>query len=215
MRLAKRPPHLEADEILIAFAEGNSVTVRIVRRKGATLSSDILMRAVEAISGILRRAPNYTSGVPPLTAADEAVLAEGDPEADKRGASDPVADTAVAYGQLVATSLDSEAAAKRLGVQPSRVRQRVGGDEPTLYAFKYGGSWRIPEFEFEGRALIPGLEVVVPRLPRSLNPVAVFKWFTIPNSDLVDENETTSFSPRDWLRQGRPPEAVAELAALL
>jgi hypothetical protein len=215
--LAQRPAHLEPNEILVTLVEGRTVTVRVVRQQGTrspAVSADVLALALDAVTGFLANVTGASVGATQLTAAEEAVLASGDP-APAAAARDSVADTAIAYGRLVATSLDTAAAAKRLGVDPSRVRQLVGGSAPTLYAFKYRGTWRIPDFEFDKRALVPGLEEVVPLLPHDLHPIAVLNWFTTPHSDLVDEDETVRFSPRDWLRQGRSPAVVAALATSL
>jgi hypothetical protein len=108
-------------------------------------------------------------------------------------------------------SYTAEQAADLLGVNASRIRQRLGGPSRTLYGIKPGKEWRIPKFQFEGRRLIPGIERVVERLAAGLHPVAVYRWFLTPIPDLtVDETPT---SPLDWLRLGNPPEVVAELAA--
>jgi hypothetical protein len=41
----------------------------------------------------------------------------------------------------------------------------------------------------------------------------VAAWFATPDSDLFFDEEETPVSPPDWLRTGRPPARVAELAA--
>jgi hypothetical protein len=46
--------------------------------------------------------------------------------------------------------------------------------------------------------------------------VAVYTWFTSPDPDLtIDANEEITLSPRDWLRSGRNPQVVADLAGAL
>jgi hypothetical protein len=58
---------------------------------------------------------------------------------------------------------------------------------------------------------------VVASLDPDLHPVAVFRWFTTPNPDLIVEGpgEGRTVSPRDWLRLGLAPRVVADQAAVL
>lgn len=64
--------------------------------------------------------------------------------------------------------------------------------------------------------MLPGVRHVLPHLDRGIHPVVAYQWFTSPNIDLIiDDNEEVTLSPRDWLRGGYSPEAVAELAATL
>jgi len=73
------------------------------------------------------------------------------------------------------------------------------------------GVWRIPIFQFDGHRLLPGLEEVVPSLPRDFHPVAVYRWFTSPNPDLLPEDLDRELSPREWLLAGYSPKIVAQL----
>jgi len=82
-----------------------------------------------------------------------------------------------------------------------------------LYGIRLVREWRIPKFQFDGKHLITGIEQVLNHLTRDLHPVAVHQWFTKPNVDLRSEDDESSFSPLDWLRTGRSPKPVAELAA--
>lgn len=124
-------------------------------------------------------------------------------------APDPVADLAAAYATLLASSLSVAEAARRLGVDPSRVRQRLA--ERSLFGVKQRGVWRLPAFQFDVAGTVPGLEMVVPRLDPGLHPVAVGQWFSLPCADLeIDERVV---SPRDWLRAGGSADVVAEIAA--
>ncbi len=102
--------------------------------------------------------------------------------------------------------------ARLLGVDDSRVRQRL--TKRSLYGIKLPDGWRLPAFQFDparpGR-LVPGIGRVLPRLDPALHPVAVYRWFTLPNVDLVLDD--TPVSPLDWLRSGGDPTEVAALAA--
>jgi hypothetical protein len=120
------------------------------------------------------------------------------------------------YAALLKSSLSTAETARRLGVDPSRIRQRLTADPPTLYGIRIGPNWYVPEFQFDGDGLLRGLGEVVSRLDPELHPVAVFRWFTTPSADLSAEAlGGRSLSPRDWLRLGLPVEAVAEMASNL
>ena len=83
-----------------------------------------------------------------------------------------------------------------------------------LYGIRRGATWVLPAFQFDGASVIPGLEEIVARLDPGIHPLAVSNWFNLPNCDLPEnESEERNLSPRDWLRSGRPPAPVAELAA--
>lgn len=120
----------------------------------------------------------------------------------------PVAGLAAAHAGLVAHSLSAAEVAKRLGVDTSRVRQRIYAR--SLYAFKHHGGWLIPAFQIRRRKLVAGLGAVIPALAPPLHPVAVSRWFTTPTPDLVLDD--VSISPIDWLSAGSPVEVVTKLA---
>jgi hypothetical protein len=220
---------LAPDEVVLGIADGHTLSVRRLqlreappRRLSLRSLSTALIRHIANLEGA---AAELLTVVPPapgqrgLTADEERLLDRGQEEGQQRAAvtgRDPVENAALEYGELVATSLDVAEAARRLRVNPSRIRQRVGGNPPSLYAFKFGKRWCIPTFQFDRAALIPDVERAVQRLPRDLHPVAVARWFTTPSVDLVPDDETGAMlSPRDWLRGGYDPDPVGELAAAL
>lgn len=128
------------------------------------------------------------------------------------GLDDPIARTAFEYAVLRATGLTTGEAAKRLGVNDSRVRQRLA--ERALYGIKAGDEWRLPAFQFARAGLVPGIDRVFPQLPKSLNPVAVYRWFHTSNPDLEErEGQGRALTPLQWLQTGNDPDVVAELAA--
>ena len=127
------------------------------------------------------------------------------------GLEDPIARTAFEYAVLRATALTTREAAERLGVNDSRVRQRLGAR--ALHGIKAGDEWRLPVFQFAAAGLVPGIDRVFPRLPESSNPVAVFRWFHAPNPDLEGTGEEgRALTPLQWLQMGNDPAIVAELA---
>lgn len=129
------------------------------------------------------------------------------------GLEDPIARAAFEYSMLRATGLTTHEAAKRLNVNDSRVRQRLASR--ALYGIKAGDEWRLPAFQFARIGIVPGIDRVLPRLPSSLSPVAVYRWFHTPNPDLGEGSAEQGgmLTPLQWLQTGGDPEVVAELAA--
>jgi len=124
---------------------------------------------------------------------------------------DPLARTAARYAALLATALTTREAAALLGTGESRVRQRL--KEKTLYGVKAGRENRLPAFQFEGGKEVPGIGEVLRHVDRSLHPVALLSWFTLPSPDLyLDEEEERAVSPREWLLSGGAPGVLVPLA---
>jgi len=142
------------------------------------------------------------------------LLKEGGFSVEQRelGMDDPIVQTAFEYALLRSTALTTRQAADRLGVNDSRVRQRLGED--ALFGIKAGGEWRLPLFQFAPDGLVPGIDRVLAQLPRNLNPVVVHRWFRTPNPDL-EGADGNARSPLDWLQTGNDPDVVAELARLI
>lgn len=160
---------------------------------------------------------------PSLVGEEASTLTEPEEAALARGGVEPVSDeealridaeAAAAYQHLRATSLGVEEAARRLGVNASRVRQRLG--ERSLYGLKDGSTWLLPAFQFQAEGLVPGVDVVVKRLPSDIGPLAVARWFSNPNSDLCTrDDQERPLTPLRWLLGGNSPARAAELAAAL
>lgn len=148
-----------------------------------------------------------------LTADEEAILRDGgfDLTPLPLDATHPVARTAAAYAALLSSSLAVGQAAEQLGINESRVRQRLG--ERTLYGVKTPRGWRLPRFQFESQGTVRGIAQVFPRLAEDLHPLAVVGWFLTPNPDLAIGSDARPTSPLDWLRGGYPVEPVVALAA--
>jgi hypothetical protein len=124
----------------------------------------------------------------------------------------PLARGVVEFSSLITGSLTVSAAARRLGVKDARIRQRLT-QERTLYGFKIGRDWKLPQFQFSGHSEVPGISQVINVLPQDLHPVEVFKWFSTPHPDLCrDEDGGKPMTPLDWLRSGHDPKDVADLA---
>jgi excisionase family DNA binding protein len=150
-----------------------------------------------------------------LTSSEESALNEGGVEdVSDEDVRVVQAQAAAAYQDLRATSLTVEEAARRLGVNASRIRQRLA--DRSLYGLKDGNTWLLPAFQFRSRALVPGVSAVFRRLPPDISPLAAARWFTSPNPDLCTrDTDERPLTPLQWLLGGNPPEAAAELAAAL
>jgi hypothetical protein len=155
-----------------------------------------------------------SSGLEPLSAAEEAVLREGglDPDAPLSG-GDPVARGQEDYERLLDTALSTEEAARFLGVNESRVRQRLNARPATLYGVRARRGWKLPRFQFTADDVVPGFEQVLAKVPRDIHPLELESWFQAPNADLpFREDAERALSPREWLCLGYPPGEVAALA---
>ena len=110
-----------------------------------------------------------------LTEGEAAALERGgfDLEPRAQGRDDPLVRSAAEYGALLRASLTTSEAAERLGVDSSRIRQRLGASPPTLYGIRSRSGWRLPAFQFHGDGLVPGVGPVLAGLDAELHPVAV------------------------------------------
>ena len=108
--------------------------------------------------------------------------------------------------ELVTGSLGIAEAALLLGVDRSRVSQRLSAG--SLWSFRLGRGRRLPRWQFtpDGRSL-PGLDVVVAAIPAELSPESVAGFMGTPQPEL--EGRT----PVAHLAGGGEPAPVAELAA--
>ena len=161
-----------------------------------------------AASGIAGRAAHSD-----LTAGEEAALRGVGAFKDDTPIqvdNDPLIKSQAQYMALLEESLSAAQAAKLLGVDVSRIRQRLR--ERSLFGVEHEGTWRLPRFQFERRLVIPGLARVLKVLPEDLFPLDVVDWFVLPDADLQLEGDAAPLSPREWLVSGRPVDAVVALA---
>jgi hypothetical protein len=128
-------------------------------------------------------------------------------------ADDPLARSIAGFAALIKTSLPTAAAARRLRVDLSRVRQRL--EECSLHGVRPDGEWLLPEFQFDGDRPVPGIGEALKRLDPELHPLEVEAFFVEPNEELTALRDGRPVSPRDWLRAGFDASVVARLAAEL
>lgn len=194
-----------------APAEGRE----FLRAHGIDMDEERFSRLVERVVASFPRVV-LTDPRVDLTPEEAAVLEEGGFDLTPRGLGDrdPVAVAAAEMAALVGSSLTVARAAKLLGVDPSRVRQRLTIDR-SLFGFQWEGQWRIPAFQFERNRCLPGLGGVVSVLPKGLHPLSVLRWFTTPTADLRDDEIERDLSPREWLLLGHTAEEAAGIARFL
>jgi len=190
-----------------------TISSAALERAGIHLSPEefeqLVLVAVEQIAP-----PRESNPARDLTAEQVAVIRRGgiDPfeiQPDSVRRAGPAASGASLYAAILATSLSVPEVARELGVDESRVRQRIHAR--TLYALKPGSTWRLPIFQFDDHRLVPGIDRVLPHLEPDLSPLTVVSWFEHASPNLVNE-DGVAYSPLDWLREGRQIERVIEAA---
>jgi hypothetical protein len=129
----------------------------------------------------------------------------------RRREADPRVKAATAYAVLLSESLTVSEVAKRLRIDPSRVRHRLAKRQ--LIGIRQQRGWSLPAYQFgaDGQPL-PGVERVAASLVGS-HPVVVARFFATPQPELVVE--TRQVTPRQWLEGGGDPSRVATLARTL
>ena len=193
-------------------------TVAFLYAHGITVAPEALDELVKEAVSRLQKTLYRPDPRADLPASEAEILRKGGfvLEPTDLGTEDPLAQTVAEYAALLKSSLSTADAARRLGVDPSRIRQRLTSSPPSLYGIRVGSGWVLPELQFDGNELVPGIGEVVARLDPELHPVSVFRWFTTPNPDLVAEKlGGRTLSPREWLRSGLPVQAIVDLAANL
>jgi len=140
-----------------------------------------------------------------------ALLAGGglDISAPRTHEPDPIAETLSMYVALLAASTDVSGASERLGVDASRIRQRLRAR--TLFGIRQEDGWRIPLAQLDEDGEVHGLGQVLSALREGLHPVSVWRWLTLPNTEL--EIADRPVSPIVWLRSGGDVKRARSVAA--
>ena len=186
----------------------------MLAERGLEVDPEALVRAVEQALDAAGAIPPYPDPAEHLPPDQLKLLAEGgfELEGPVLGVEDPILLGALEYAVLRTTALSTKVAAERLGVNDSRIRQRLGNRE--LYGIKVEDEWRLPAFQFSHKGLVPNIDRVMPQIDANLSPIAVFHWFVTTNPDL-SVPDGKALSPLQWLLSGYDPEAPAELARWL
>jgi hypothetical protein len=73
------------------------------------------------------------------------------------------------------------------------------------------GRWRIPEFQFGRKKLVPNIGDVNAVIDREFDAVSVQRWYTMPNPEL-ETSDGEVLSPLAWLKRGLPPDRLLPIA---
>lgn len=145
---------------------------------------------------------------PGLSEPDARALAAMGFSADPVVAAVMRVDRDIRMVRLVAASLSIDDAAARLGVTPSRIRQRIS--DGTLWAFDSDSGWLLPPALFTEHGEVPHLETVVPHLSKDLHPLTVHGLLTQPQSSLILAGHPVSVV--EWLTGSAATATNIELA---
>jgi hypothetical protein len=185
----------------------------VLARAGVRVSEEEFAALVADVLSELGPAP-VDDPAGSLTADEAAALSAVGADLRPRGRRerDPRAAAAAGYAGVLADALPVGEVARRLGVDPSRVRHRLA--DRKLLGVRRTDGWRLPSWQFgaDGRPL-PGLERVLRAMPAATHPVVVARFFASTQPELVVDGR--SVSPRDWLADGGDPTVPAALAAAL
>lgn len=173
------------------------------KQSGGQIIGSLRERSARSSDGLCAESP------PILSDAETTLLRDGGLSLEAIASPDPLAATSEELAALIKTSFTTAQAAARLGVHVSRIRQMLAAG--TLYGFQVDGRWYIPCQQFTETELIPHLGMVLAVLDRTLHPVAVCRWLSLPDPDL--EKGGIALSPLAWLRAGHDPNPVCLLAA--
>ncbi len=124
---------------------------------------------------------------------------------------DPRAKAVASQAVLHDSAMTVAEAAERVGVDTSRIRHRVSAGR--LTGWKDRGGWRLPAWQFTDSGVLPGLGMVLAKVPADQPQMVVAAFMTTPQEDLLLGDRPTS--PRDWLLAGGDPRRVATLASTL
>ncbi|WP_237171772.1 hypothetical protein [Prescottella equi] len=121
---------------------------------------------------------------------DAALLADAGFVTDPAVAAAARADRDIRMQELVQGSLSVTAAAQRLGVTTTRIRQRL--TDGTLWAFDSGQGQLLPPGQFTADGVVPHLEKVLPLLDKDLHPLTVQALLTQPQPSLTVDGRPVS-----------------------
>jgi hypothetical protein len=165
---------------------------------------------VEALAGALRAAPAAAPAGSLLSAGEaEALERAGSLIAMPAVSSRASIATAARAAAVEASALTVREVADMLHRSEVRIRQRLA--DHSLLGIRAGNAWRIPAFQFDSGAELPGWDRVMAALPQDVHPLTVARFLDRPHPDLDIDGEAAS--PRQWLRAGADPRPVVEIAA--
>lgn len=181
-----------------------------LRSVGLEGSEDLIAAAIldslTALDHLLKVRPSWTANETRLLRAGGLDLQA--PSVKERNAW--MTAGAEAYAHLVASSYSVTDVASCLGVDSSRVRQRLA--DRTLFGFKVRRQWRLPRWQFLNGEEVPALGEVLSTLALD-DPISVSGFFVTPTLELTIDGEP--MAPIEWLLAGRSADRVKALGASL
>ncbi len=214
----KRQPKTQPTAVSEAAATYAAARASALNKVGVHLDATELDAMFLAAASELQ-AGLQTSNLSELTKGEIEILESGGFRTRKMKSDPDLIGKGIAeYTAMMATARTVRETAELVGVNESRIRQRLNGEVPTLDGIHVGREWRVPAFQFNeaSRCLLPGLDIVVAALDPALHPLTIQSWFLQPNPDLADSSPVnTLLSPREWLLHDLPPDPLADLARFL
>lgn len=134
----------------------------------------------------------FEHGGPNIVSPDRVSVRQGRAEVAARTLSD-----------MICSAFTLRQAAQALGAEPDDVTDRIA--DQTLWAFAISGRPYLPRWQFlDDGHLLPGLDVIVPAIPRGLHPLEVEGFMKRVRIDFDD------MSPVEWLAAHRDPTIIVE-----
>lgn len=205
---------------MVVELPGGTARITIQAKAGVRRTAHDWLRLVEALAqaslspGELREQLRPESLGQQMTPTEVNELEEAGARPASALTSNAVRADAVTWRVAVAVAAyDVADVADLLGVDPTRVRQRLRAR--TLYGLRGDGRiWRLPRFQFDDSGHeVPHLGQVLRVLPPDLHPRAVEGFLASPKAELMADGEART--PRDWLLSGGPVDPVLALATSL
>lgn len=174
----------------------------------------LAMSALSATALILKEADKVGAAAPePLSNDERALFAQFGVDTSRTVpveemlVNDPAIGGMRHYVRMLSDAVPLSEAARRIGVDPSRLRQRI--KEGTILGIHRPGGrqWFIPSFQLTDEGEIPHLSRVLSAAHRHLSALSVYRAFTLPNEELE------GVSAREWLISGGDPAPVERLVA--
>ena len=119
----------------------------------------------------------------------------------------PVVEGMARRARMLSEAVPLAEVAKRLGVDPSRLRQRIAQGSLLAVRRPRGRGWLIPAFQLTGDGELPHLSRVLSSATRGLSAEAVGRAFELEHEEL------DGAAPRDWLLRGGDPAPVQRIMA--
>lgn len=128
-----------------------------------------------------------------------------------------IANTIIAYMDVVSRSVSEESLAELMGIDTPAVRRLY--DDRKLFGIAGPSGLVFPKFQFTDGGdwiqVLSGFDAVLSTMPSAVHPLALERFFLNPCPDLEVMDDSESLSPREWLIDGRDPEPICQIVGEL